>query len=92
MPELIKFFTDSLWITGISIAASVFLIWLMVVGGNRYNREELDKHLQVFGGQVSESHGKPTYFTWLTIGLLLIWTIYYYAVNWMQFAVIFSAQ
>lgn len=90
MPELISFFRESFWIVIASVILSVLFLWLFIIGGRKYSVEDTEAHSEEFGGVIKEGHGGMTEFLWISFGLLFIWTIYYFAVNWHQFLVLFA--
>lgn len=89
MSELTGFFRESLWIVLASIFFSVLFLWLWMISGRLYSVEDTEAHSEDFGGVIREGHGGMTIFLWVSFGLLLLWTIYYFVVNWQQFLVIF---
>lgn len=90
MPELTSFFTDSFWIVIATIIISIFLLWLFIIGGDKYTVKDTEAHSEEYGELIKEGHGGMTMFLWVCFTAIFIWTIYYFAINWRQFLVLFK--
>jgi len=88
MPELPSFFWKSLWIMVGGIVFLVMFIWLFARGKKNYSVDDTESHAEEYGDVIKEGHGGMTAFLWVSFIMLLGWTVYYFVVNWSQFAVI----
>lgn len=89
MAEQSGFFWTSFWVFSVSVTSLSVFIWLFVKG-NKYTVNDAEAHGEEYGELNKEGHGGMTMFLWVTFGLITVWTVYYFVVNWYQFLV-FSA-
>jgi hypothetical protein len=90
MAQMVNFFSDASWIASISIVAWVVLLWLALTSGRGYTVEDTEAHSSNYAEVVNEGHGGIPAFLWVSFGAITIWVIYYFAVHWQEFIVIFA--
>jgi hypothetical protein len=72
------------------IAAFVFLLVLLIRSGKGYSEQHAKADAVDYAGTIKEAHGRLTAFLWITFGFMFAWTIFYFAVHWREFIIIFS--
>ncbi len=92
MPELTSFFANSFWIGTVTVILSVFFLWLFIIQGRNYSVHDTEAHAEEFGDLIKEGHGGMTMFLWVSFAAIFVWMIYYFAINWRQFLVLFIYQ
>ena len=73
------------WLTLIVIAAFLLLTWVILWDDKRYTLEDANAHAEEFGGVIAEAHGPVTLFIWISYAFLIIWSLVYLWVHWMEF-------
>jgi hypothetical protein len=72
------------------IAAFVILLVLLIRSGKGYSEQRAEADAEDYAGDVKEAHGRMTAFLWITFAFIFFWSIFYFAVHWREFIIIFS--